>query len=222
MKKKSSETTKLSDLIDLDTFIVSDTHFGHDNILKFEPTRLEDIQRKGFTDQDEWLMSQWNNVVSENDLVLHLGDFAFRNKEVIYRLNGKMVMLLGNHDIKMTSWYRNYQKRFPEKFELVEGVGDVLESAGISGLIREINGTKIFFSHYPLVSIDPYLRGKAKESRDTVAALFKQQQCELCVHGHVHSNDEFTDKTREINVSLERMGFEPVRLGEILSAFLKT
>lgn len=216
MKKQRSQTPKLSELIDLETFIVSDTHFGHQNILKFEPTRLEDMQRKGFTDQDDWLVSQWNSVVAENDLVLHLGDFAFRNKEVIYRLNGRMVMLLGNHDVKSIEWFRNYQKRCPEKFELIEGIGDLSEPLGVSGLIREIASKKIFFSHYPLVTCDAYMRGKAKEARDAMAVLFEQEQCELCIHGHVHSNDEFTDKTKEINVSLERMGFAPVRLKQIL------
>lgn len=207
---------KMIDEISENTWIISDTHFDHDNILKYEPTRLRDMQAKGLDDQNEWLIDNWNSVVGEDDLVLHLGDFTFKSPDYIERLNGRIILLIGNHDVKKIGFFRKYQNHFPEKFFLVESVGEVTEPKFLSGIIKQIGDKKVFFNHYPVVSVDPYIKGKAKEMRDEMRALFHAQNCDLCIHGHVHSNDEKNDKKREINVSLEKTGFKPVRLGEFL------
>jgi calcineurin-like phosphoesterase family protein len=85
-----------------DAYIISDTHFGHRNIIKYcnRPFKNEDIM-------DERLVKNWNSVVSESGKVVHLGDFAYPWKEkdsdeliTSYRkaLNGNIFFLLGNHD----------------------------------------------------------------------------------------------------------------------------
>ncbi len=66
------------ELIDEDTLIISDTHFYHKNILEFEPCRSAPMKIDGFDDHEEWMIENWNNVVQPDDVVLHLGDFAFR------------------------------------------------------------------------------------------------------------------------------------------------
>lgn len=203
--------------IDLDTWIVSDTHFGHDNIMQYVPDRIRAMQAQGFADQNEWLIHNWNAVVGKDDLVLHLGDFAFKNamQEVIARLNGRMILLVGNHDVKKLGWYRDYQQQSPARFELVESVFEVSEPKGVSGLIKELAGRKIFFNHYPLISDDPFLRGAALQTRNVMAQLFSEQNCDLCICGHVHMSDQnFAEN--EINVSIERIGYQPVRLKKLL------
>ncbi|BBP46438.1 hypothetical protein THMIRHAS_18110 [Thiosulfatimonas sediminis] len=209
--------TKLSDQINLDTWIVSDTHFGHEAILTYEPTRAAAMQADGFSNQNEWMIHQWNRLVDKTDLVLHLGDFAFKGKSVIEQLNGCIVLLIGNHDVKNVPWYRAYQKQFPERFQLIEEAGKLSEPIGVSGLIKTFANQKVFFSHYPLVSEDPFTRGKAKATRDAMAQLFIAEQCAFNIHGHVHSNDGFTDKTRERNVSWEKTDFQPIQLKELLN-----
>lgn len=208
--------THLTEQINLSTWIVSDTHFGHNRVLEYEPSRLEAMQSGGYRNQDEWLIHNWNSTVAENDLVLHLGDFAFRKESVIERLSGRIILLVGNHDVRSIPWFREYQSNNPDRFALIEGIAEQTEPYGVSGLICEIRGKKLFFSHYPLVSEDPYTRGKAKESRDVMAKIFKRERCDLSIHGHLHSKDDFTDKQREINVSIERIGFKPVRLQDLL------
>lgn len=51
---------------------------------------------------DEKLIEAWNAVVTPQDTVVHLGDFAFGNESQIHdiakRLNGRIVLVLGNHD----------------------------------------------------------------------------------------------------------------------------
>lgn len=49
----------------------------------------------------ETIIKNWNNVVTKNDEVYILGDFAWNNVvglEVLKRLNGNKFIVLGNHD----------------------------------------------------------------------------------------------------------------------------
>ena len=52
-----------------DIWIISDTHFQHENILKFEPTRPGST----IQEHDEALIDNWNSVVKPGDKVYHLG-----------------------------------------------------------------------------------------------------------------------------------------------------
>jgi calcineurin-like phosphoesterase family protein len=53
-------------------FYVSDTHFLHANILTMQPRPFGSIE-----EHDEHLIRTWNSVVGADDIVYHLGDFAF-------------------------------------------------------------------------------------------------------------------------------------------------
>ena len=78
-------------------FLISDTHFDHKNILKFE----EHFRPfKDVNEMNETLISNWNKTVGPNDEVYHVGDFAFGNKfeRIGKRLNGHKYLVLGNHD----------------------------------------------------------------------------------------------------------------------------
>lgn len=51
---------------------------------------------------DQVLIDNWNLSVKRNDIVYHLGDVSFYNrqktKEIISQLNGYKILILGNHD----------------------------------------------------------------------------------------------------------------------------
>ena len=92
------------------TFFISDTHFGHANIINFKrrdgsPLRAFDCVE----DMDETMVSNWNNVVSDKDSVWHLGDVVINRKSlsIIQRLNGRKRLVLGNHDIFKNKDYLN-------------------------------------------------------------------------------------------------------------------
>ena len=56
------------------------------------------------------MITRWNSVVSKDDIVYHLGDFAFGSKEIVGRLvgrlNGRIRLILGNHDRRnKPAWY---------------------------------------------------------------------------------------------------------------------
>ena len=83
--------------IRFDAWIVSDTHFGHSNIIKYAGRPFSCVE-----DMDETLISNWNKTVAKGDQVVFLGDFSLANAEKIRqyrsRLNGEIIIVLGNHD----------------------------------------------------------------------------------------------------------------------------
>ncbi|REE67954.1 calcineurin-like phosphoesterase family protein [Paenibacillus taihuensis] len=78
-------------------FFISDHHFGHKQIIDFESRPFENVD-----EMNERMIECWNAVVGKQDKVFHLGDFSFLNqektKEIVSRLNGYKVLILGNHD----------------------------------------------------------------------------------------------------------------------------
>jgi calcineurin-like phosphoesterase family protein len=78
-------------------WFISDTHFGHTNIIKYDQRPFPDIQT-----HDRTLIANWQAVVQPDDEVYHLGDFAFasqaRVKQIINQLPGKIYHIQGNHD----------------------------------------------------------------------------------------------------------------------------
>lgn len=81
-------------LVMRDIFVISDTHFGHDNIIKFCERPFANPE-----EQDEALIENWNSVVKDSDIVYHLGDVYFgEGVSALPYLNGHKRLLLGNHD----------------------------------------------------------------------------------------------------------------------------
>lgn len=82
-------------------FIVSDTHFGHSNILKFTGNDGNLIRPRfsSVEEMDEHMVDRWNSTVRDGDIVYHLGDVYFeKGHQVLKRLRGRKRLILGNHD----------------------------------------------------------------------------------------------------------------------------
>jgi calcineurin-like phosphoesterase family protein len=84
-------------------FVISDTHFNHENILKFKDK--DDKPVRNFSDvheMNEIMIKNWNAMIGTKDKVYHLGDVYFGNADraskILSRLNGKKRLVLGNHD----------------------------------------------------------------------------------------------------------------------------
>jgi calcineurin-like phosphoesterase family protein len=95
------------------TFITSDHHFCHANFLTFKNSAGEQLRKfSSVEEMDEYMVSQWNDKVSKNDSVYHLGDLCFHNRlldSIMPRLNGqKKVLIKGNHDRLKVSQYMKY------------------------------------------------------------------------------------------------------------------
>ncbi|WNO29873.1 metallo-dependent phosphatase 1 [Bacillus phage SDFMU_Pbc] len=78
-------------------YFTSDSHFWHKNILDFEKRPYSYVE-----EMNEGMIQTWNNNINHNDIVYHLGDFSLTNYEntvdVLSKLNGKIVLIKGNHD----------------------------------------------------------------------------------------------------------------------------
>ena len=79
------------------TFFTADTHYGHANILKYQ---AKTRPFKDLNHMHEVLIANWNAVVRPADTVYHLGDIGFGPAVPLVRkrLNGKIRLILGNHD----------------------------------------------------------------------------------------------------------------------------
>jgi calcineurin-like phosphoesterase family protein len=92
-------------------FIISDTHFDHEGILRFtgydgQPLRqFDDVNH-----MNEHMVDRWNSVVRPQDKVYHLGDVGKTDTSLKYiaRCNGHKRLVLGNHDFKKVRIYLPY------------------------------------------------------------------------------------------------------------------
>jgi len=88
-------------------WLISDTHFGHKNIIRFVNKDGIHIRRRQDGDggwrpfcdiheHNQYLTEKWNSVVKPEDHVWHGGDFgSFSAKR---HLNGVINLIVGNHD----------------------------------------------------------------------------------------------------------------------------
>lgn len=117
-------------------FFISDLHFGHGNIIKYENRPFKSIK-----EMDEQMILNWNNTVTPNDRVYILGDFCFGSKydalSILDRLNGEKFIIRGNHDHVLSD------KEVYNRFKWVKDY-----------YVLKHNGLKIVLFHYPIQVFD--------------------------------------------------------------------
>ncbi len=79
------------------TYLISDTHFGHRNIIEYCHRPF-----KGTHEMNQVMQDSWNSTVNEDDLVYFVGDLGLTKthstKFWLDKLKGKIVFVKGNHD----------------------------------------------------------------------------------------------------------------------------
>lgn len=128
------------------TFITSDLHFGHTNIMSFCPQARSRF-KNDVNYMNEQMVSEWNSIVSPEDTVYILGDVAFlpaqKAAEYMNRCNGRKILVEGNHDRKALK-----DPMFRASFAEVHKYLDI-----------NYNGTKVVMFHYPIAEWDQMHRG---------------------------------------------------------------
>lgn len=81
-------------------WFTSDQHFGHKNILKLSKRPFGEIDH-----HDDVLIDNYNKLISNEDTCYILGDICWKQsyesyKKCFNRLNGKKIVIIGNHDNK--------------------------------------------------------------------------------------------------------------------------
>ena len=78
-------------------WFTSDNHFYHSNILQYCNRPFADVY-----EMNDILIDNWNSLISNKDVVYHLGDFGFGATELLKfvrnKLNGYIILVRGNHD----------------------------------------------------------------------------------------------------------------------------
>lgn len=99
-------------------FVISDTHFGHENIIKYCNRPFRSVE-----EMDAAMIKNWNETVSNNDTALHLGDVGLGKREkiadIISKLNGKKILIMGNHDNWSEEFYRKAGFHTVSRFPIV-------------------------------------------------------------------------------------------------------
>lgn len=99
-------------------FIISDTHFGHEAIIRYCNRPFTSVE-----EMDQTMIKRWNETVSNNDIVIHLGDFALcgkdKTREIIQKLNGKKILIMGNHDNYSEQFYRDAGFHTVSRFPII-------------------------------------------------------------------------------------------------------
>lgn len=86
-------------------YVIGDTHFNHGNIIEYCDRPFYNV-----FEMNEAIITNWNIDITNQDTVIHVGDLKFGNSniddELIYRLNGYKVLVMGNHDRSSASAYK--------------------------------------------------------------------------------------------------------------------
>jgi len=177
-------------------YFTSDTHYMHTNICR-GTTRWSNAD--GFTrnfdtlDQmNDRIVNGINEVVGQDDILFHLGDWSFGGFEMIWkfrhRINCQNIhLILGNHD--------HHIERDREGIRgLFSSVNQYLELE-VKGKDWEQN---YVLMHYPIISWN------------------KMNDGVIHLHGHVHlSADRRIGKGKTMDVGVDGNGLDPLHTSDI-------
>jgi calcineurin-like phosphoesterase family protein len=179
-----------------DIWVISDTHFNHENFLKF--TNKDGSKIRPFNnvnEVDELMINNWNSVVKPQDKVYHLGDVYFGNQqraiEIMSKLNGHKRLILGNHDNGKDSVLSKY-------FEKI----DVWRMFPEFGLL---------FTHIPVHKST--LKVFVAEGDYKEGDCGPVQKSFVNVHGHIHQNPSPDGPYK--CVCVEQINYTPIHIEEL-------
>ena len=169
-----------------DIWLISDTHFQHENILKFRDADGNLIRGNLFDSveqMDDYMCTQWNRYVKPGDIIYHLGDVMMGSKETFVpmfkKLNGQKRLIVGNHD----------DIKFMAQKELFSKIM----------MWRQFPEFGLLLSHVPLDPSGVY--------------NYRTKENMLNVHGHIHQNPSPTEHHR--CVCVEQIDYTPINIEEL-------
>lgn len=174
------------------TFFTSDTHFNHSRIIQYCDRPFIDAN-----DMNEQLIVNWNNVVSCDDVVYHLGDFAFGNEKsvnaIMQRLNFKhMHFIKGNHDKPFLNWFHTVSHGMGCKVTIHHHFLDT-----------HINKQKFVLCHYAMRVWDQSHRGA------------------LHLYGHSHGTLPDDPNSKSFDVGVDCHNYHPISLEHVMKIMEK-
>jgi len=179
----------------------SDLHFGHQLV----------AGERGFgspSAHDLKLISNWNKLVADDDLVWVLGDISIRPQFLhsVRFLSGRKQLITGNHD-QVFPMHRDAYKHQPEWLKYFESIQPFAR--------RKAAGVEFLMSHFPY----------SADSKDVVR--FSQYRLKdegmLLVHGHLHVPEKVhPDRPRQVHVGLDAWDLKPAKEDDVLDLLTLT
>lgn len=175
-------------------YYISDMHFGHKNIIKYDNRPFNSIE-----EMESIMIDKWNSIVTEEDTVYVLGDFSWykeeKTLEILDKLKGKIVLIKGNHD-----------KISPKIARKLCGNFDYLE-------IKD-NGNKVILCHYPM----PFWNGQFRDTIHLYGHVHNSNQYNYCLSMRENLKDSQGIPMRMFNVGsmMDYMDYMPRTLEYIL------
>jgi len=192
------------------TFFTSDWHLGHEQVLIFDKRPFRDLEH-----MHKVLVNNYNSTVPKDSVCFFLGDMGFGNvsflKPIIEQLNGTKVLILGNHDANVNSFYR-------------AGFDVVTYSASLI-----IAGKLVTMSHCPLRGVFREDVSGMKnsnstenwhgESRPGHKRFSLPDYGQYHLHGHIHSDNIVKKRIldRQFDVGVRANNYRPVSKSQIES-----
>ena len=190
----------------INTYFISDLHFGHENVIKFDNRPFRDLEH-----MHRVLINNWNSIVRPKDVIYVIGDIGLCKGEILYniikQLNGMKILIMGNHDKNSPTFY------------LRAGFSSVQYSASIM-VAKEI----VTMNHYPLLGV-PYedttgMKGSLETDNWHKEHKFAKYALNDCgqfmhIHGHVHVDKKDRMRGKQYNVCAKANGYKPVSMIEI-------
>ena len=165
-------------------FVTSNLQLGRPSTIKKYNRDFEDVDS-----MTDGLINSWNKVVTKDDTVYHLGNFAHDPKtaqDAMLRLNGKILFCLGEHD---------------QAIEMLDNKNMLRPGCGIMKCIETDTKNQVSLSYYPLGAWP----GKRKKWFSIIGYPAKQFKSD--------------PKKRIINASTDLWGHKPQELEKIIQIF---
>ena len=183
-------------------FFTSDTHYAHSNICsattKWEGASNMTREFNSLDHMNATLVNNINNMVGEEDILIHLGDWSFGGFEKVQEFRDRIVcknihLVLGNHDHHIERNKEGVQ-------ELFSSVSQYLRLEVRRPVSKSMMDRYTFVCmHYP------------------IASHHDMNQGVIHLHGHVHLPPHLRiGKGKSLDVGVDGNGLEPISLDEIL------
>lgn len=179
-------------------FYTSDTHFGHQLMLSPTLTKTRPRPFRDTTEMDEVLVRNWNSVVRPDDIVYHLGDFAFglndeeRVRSLFARLMGRKRLIIGNHDIRKSG----------ELHPVIAGLD--WDAPPVPAMETQDGGQRIYLHHYAC-RVWP---GSHKGA--------------FHFYGHSHAALPGVGRSRDVGVDCQDTGYAPRTFAQLTAGLRET
>lgn len=196
-------------------WFTSDSHFFHANVIQYCNRPFSSVE-----EMNRILISNWNSVVDQQDVVYHLGDFSlsFRAVELFTReLNGTKFLVPGNHDSchSYNKKARTEEKRWNRIAQYEELGWSVLPEQITLDLGKDIG--EVLMCHHPYSwdsngtegGSDKYARWRPVDDGQR-----------WLLHGHRHSTIQDNLDRRMIDVGVDANEYTPTSLETIKELIL--